>query len=48
MIGRGYQPQVQGIRALAVGSVLVDPFRPTGAACGFIGVDGLLCSLQAS
>jgi peptidoglycan/LPS O-acetylase OafA/YrhL len=36
---RGYQPEVQGIRALAVGLVLFYHFWPTRLTGGFIGVD---------
>ena len=36
---RGYQPEVQGIRALAVGLVLVYHFWPARLTGGFVGVD---------
>ena len=39
IIDRGYQPEVQGIRALAVGLVLFYHFWPTTLPGGFIGVD---------
>jgi len=39
IIDRGYQPEVQGIRALAVGLVLFYHFWPARLSGGFIGVD---------
>ena len=39
IIERGYQPEVQGIRALAVGLVLLYHFWPARLTGGFIGVD---------
>jgi peptidoglycan/LPS O-acetylase OafA/YrhL len=39
IIDRGYQPEVQGIRALAVGLVLTYHFWPASLTGGFVGVD---------
>jgi peptidoglycan/LPS O-acetylase OafA/YrhL len=39
IIDRGYQPEIQGIRALAVGLVLIYHFWPARLTGGFIGVD---------
>ena len=39
IVDRGYQPEVQGIRALAVALVLVYHFWPERLTGGFIGVD---------
>jgi peptidoglycan/LPS O-acetylase OafA/YrhL len=39
IIERGYQPEIQGLRALAVGLVLLYHFWPASLTGGFIGVD---------
>lgn len=39
IVDRGYQPEVQGLRAVAVGLVLLYHFWPAALPGGFIGVD---------